>query len=662
MASAASNVSVVEVPGLGDTWPSGEEVRIGTADDAEAAARWESDSAVVNGALDDAVKALKNGSSETMVYVVDDAHVAIGVVTIGWKAPYLLLVFIDEPYRRCNVGTKAVCIVIDEFFQGRPEEQWLGVMSPISEAGERLLLRLGFFSSGSGMRITRDEWGARSPAIVQFFDPKGDRELEHEERADTAPGEADEEDDEPVQKVAIDVRALHVVSDEEAREVFRELLGQPEEWNSPLVRYRMTSAFQDDWVIEVGNWLARARSLGFVEDVLQPDSLRDLRAREGQRDESDPVHRTLMQWLAQAMVPYYFLSTGWAFGSSEPGVTDLRADGTLADVDLQLYAPGGGPLVDMQVKGSGTLGRSQVDEDILEALDYAITQLPDPPLGAALVVICAQRSWWLSADVDVVETLIGSTSGYGNERVLLHDDERGRFATASHVSGVVILDHRRSLPNSDYGCTVLMNPWATYELDPAWFPHARVLSCHDGVFSWIRGAPHASTFPTRTRFAPPRVVHRFEPAQRRSDAQGLHGSLATTYTKLWHLSDEATPPVCVLYELDSMMPDGALAYFATGLDDRPFPHIRVARPSCPDGDEPDLAGADLRELISLASVRGYEASWRAGTYGANTMPEMHRAWDNARALLQELGFDDWAAFEDAKQESLEGHRLHKTPE
>jgi hypothetical protein len=129
----------------------------------------------------------------------------------------------------------------------------------------------------------------------------------------------------------------------------------------------------------------------------------------------------------------------------------------------------------------------------------------------------------------------------------------------------------------------------------------------------------------------------------------LRGSLATTYTKLWHLSDDAIPPVFALYELAGMMPNGERAYFATYLDDRPFPHIRVARPFCTDGDEPDLAGADVRELISLAHERGHEASWRAGTY-------------HARALLQALVFDDWAAFEDAKRESLEGHRLRGTAE
>jgi hypothetical protein len=142
----------------------------------------------------------------------------------------------------------------------------------------------------------------------------------------------------------------------------------------------------------------------------------------------------------------------------------------------------------------------------------------------------------------------------------------------------------------------------------------------------------------------------------------LAGSLATIYTRLWHLSDDAAPPVFALYELAGMMPNGERAYFATHRDDRAFAHIRVARPFCPDGDEPDLAGADMRELISLAHERGHEASWRAGTYEVTTMPEERRAWTHARALLQELGFADWAAFEDAKRASLEVHRLRGTSE
>jgi len=87
MARAPSGPWPIAVPESGDVWPSGQEVRPGTADDADAVAQWRSDTAAVNGALDGAVEALKNGSSETTVYVVADAQVPIGVLTIGTTAP-----------------------------------------------------------------------------------------------------------------------------------------------------------------------------------------------------------------------------------------------------------------------------------------------------------------------------------------------------------------------------------------------------------------------------------------------------------------------------------------------------------------------------------------------------------------------------------------------
>jgi hypothetical protein len=44
------------------------------------------------------------------------------------------------------------------------------------------------------------------------------------------------------------------------------------------------------------------------------------------------------------------------------------------------------------------------------------------------------------------------------------------------------------------------------------------------------------------------------------DAHGmLPGSLATIYTRLWYLSDDAIPPVFALYELAGMMPNGERA-------------------------------------------------------------------------------------------------------
>lgn len=205
---------------------------------------------------------------------------------------------------------------------------------------------------------------------------------------------------------------------------------------------------------------------------------------------------------AQAMVVHYLVGTDWTLEAYEPAVTDLRRDGNRADVDLQMR-PQVGPSVDIQVKASGTHGvhDRQADAQILAGVTNAFEQLPDPPLGPALIVVVAQRAWPLCGDTYVLEKMIGSTSGCEDRRVLLHDDARGAFASATHVSGIVILDHRRGLEASDYGCAVLQNPWADYPLDPAWFPHARVLMCGDGVFTWLGGAPSATTFPTGTRFA-----------------------------------------------------------------------------------------------------------------------------------------------------------------
>lgn len=511
MARAPSDPWPIAVPEPGDVWPSGQEVRLGTAADADAVAQWRSDTAAVNGALDGAVEALKNGSSDTTVYVVADAQVPIGVLTIGTTAPYLQLVFIDEPYRRGDVGTKATSVVVDEFFRTHPAESTesttsLGVTSPISTAGARLLRRLGFSSSGSGMAITRDAWEEWMPVILPFFAPTpagdpapddGTTTLDQELEDDAAGAE-----DAP--RVAVDAQTLHIVTDDDARARFHALLGKGPAWASAMMQYRTTSDWQDDWVIEVGNWLARADALSYLDFILR--NVQPLRTRVGSNDgaEGDGVHRKVTQQLAQAMAVHYFVGIGWSFGAFEPKVSEPRADGIPADVDLQLHPPSSALLVDMQVKASGTLGvrDAEVDPQIRTGVTNAIAQLPVPAARPALVVISAQRGWWLSGDTHVIETMIGSTNGYGGGRVLLHDDAHGELEAAPHVSGIALLDYRRSLSTFDYSCTVLMNPWATHRLDPAWFPHSRVLSCTNGEFSWIRGRPSASTFTTGTRFAP----------------------------------------------------------------------------------------------------------------------------------------------------------------
>lgn len=304
-------------------------------------------------------------------------------------------------------------------------------------------------------------------------------------------------------KIAIDACTLHVVEDDDARRIFNESLGREGDWSSELMKYRMTSSWQDDWVVEVGNWLARARQLGFENDVLRP--ITGLRGSSGLRAESDPVHRTVTQWLFHTMVAHYFAGIGWRFIASEPRTGLLRADGTLADIDLQFASPSG-IEVDLQVKASGTLGLHDnvVDPHIITAVTHAAAQLPEPAPGPSMIVVGGQRGWWLSADVNVLEVLIGPTYQYPDGSLLLHEDDLGALSRWDHVSAILALDYRRSLADFDYSCTVLLNPWAYQRSDPDWFPHSRILECVDGQFTWHRGHPTVSTFRDGARIAAPR--------------------------------------------------------------------------------------------------------------------------------------------------------------
>ncbi|HEU0029881.1 MAG TPA: hypothetical protein VFQ53_04555 [Kofleriaceae bacterium] len=304
-------------------------------------------------------------------------------------------------------------------------------------------------------------------------------------------------------KVAIDASAIHVVTDEDARRIVSESLGRDGDWSSELMKYRMTSSWQDDWVVEVGNWLARARTLGFEDHVLRP--INGQRSADGSRDASDPVHRNVTQRLFHAMVAHYFAGIGWRFIASEPNHSLLRRDGTPADIDLQFEAPDG-THVDFQVKASGTLGVHEhvVDARILESVAHAADQLPDPAPGPSIIVVGGQRGWPLSGDIDVLEELIGPTAQYPDGTLLLHENEFGSLAQWDHVSTVIALDYRRGLSDFDYGCTVLLNPWAYQRSEPSWFPHSRVLECCDNVFRWHRGHPESSTF-RGACIAPPRI-------------------------------------------------------------------------------------------------------------------------------------------------------------
>lgn len=153
----------------------------------------------------------------------------------------------------------------------------------------------------------------------------------------------------------------------------------------------------------------------------------------------------------------------------------------------------------------------------------------------------------------------------------------------------------------------------------------------------------------------------------------LTGLNADIYTRLWFRNSiwdldgktiirPSADAVCARYWLYGLMPDGQAAYFALS-DGSLGPHIRIGRERVPaPAFHPDLNGATLLELMSLAHERGHEASWRNGTYAPGAMPEERRAWDLAEAMLRELSFEDWEEFRQAKQFSLEEHRRLGTPE
>lgn len=304
-------------------------------------------------------------------------------------------------------------------------------------------------------------------------------------------------EDEADPKIAIDARKLHLLSDSNALALFDTALGSGSAWRSSLMQYRTTSEFQRDWKIEVGNWLERARQLGFLPDVL--GNVVPQRSATGARTADDPVHRNVTQRLAQVMVAHYFAGTGWQLHAWEPRVSEQRGSGIAADVDIQLAAPDAS-IVDLQVKASGSLGihENEANSHIQNGVRKAAAQLPSPGTRPALIVMCAQRGWWLSADIDVLEEFIGNTIAYGEGPVLLHESDRGAFKEWPHISGIVVLDYRRST-GFDYSCVVLQNPWALHRLDPAWFPYARVLMHAESQYRWLRGQPAASTFPPGTR-------------------------------------------------------------------------------------------------------------------------------------------------------------------
>lgn len=93
----------------------------------------------------------------------------VGLVVLAEASPYLELVYLVEARRGTTLGTRAVGVVIDEFFTTRAEEPWLCVTRPITGGGARLLRHLSFLELDSEMRLTRAAWSSKCASIAELF-------------------------------------------------------------------------------------------------------------------------------------------------------------------------------------------------------------------------------------------------------------------------------------------------------------------------------------------------------------------------------------------------------------------------------------------------------------------------------------------------------------
>lgn len=289
--------------------------------------------------------------------------------------------------------------------------------------------------------------------------------------------------------VSILADSLRLISEEDALRIFHEEIGIGDAWESPLMQYRTTAEFQKDWRNEIGNWIEYAKRHGFWSQVKKV--IVERRSDKGARAAGDDVHRNVVQQLAETMAVYYFAGIGWQFHRWNP--EEFKP---LNDVDFQLRSPRGN-IINFQVKSSGRLGLpdSEVDSHIEKGIKKAAGQLPKEQ--QSVIIANAQRDWWLTSDIDVIESFVGSTCGYPDGSVVLPSDAHGELKDWSHVSAIVAMDLRRG-PNLDYCCSVVLNPWARYPVEPSWFPYSRVLVCSNQRFEWIRGEPDSTTFPSGT--------------------------------------------------------------------------------------------------------------------------------------------------------------------
>jgi hypothetical protein len=284
------------------------------------------------------------------------------------------------------------------------------------------------------------------------------------------------------------------------------LLGPPDEWHSPLIRYRLSSGWQADWKEEVGHWLDTAERYGFLEPLrkrILKRAKQDLGSGAAV-DPNDVLNRILMSELAEAMVTHYLAGTGWSFSRWQPCLLG-------ADVDVALRTPSGTEAL-VQVKSTDQPGRvvggrvmdGERDEHVVASAEKAARQLPKVGPEAKFVALCPNRSPLSAPWACLVPHLIGAT--LGARVVTLPRGNLGRFWAPEwkHVSGVLVLEMPRPVSGDPlYSCVALLNPVSDVRASADWFLHARVCVLEGDTFRWIRGDPGSPSYlPDGTRLTP----------------------------------------------------------------------------------------------------------------------------------------------------------------
>lgn len=308
-----------------------------------------------------------------------------------------------------------------------------------------------------------------------------------------------------LERSGVPATELHRITPADALAMVDGLLGAPDSQLSGLMEYRLSSAWQSDWKVEVGQWLNTAQQLGFLNELWGRvvSRLGGASPIAVDIESNDERHLMLQSDLAPAMLVHYLTGLGWTFEAWEP-----RQEEHHHDVDVALVAPNGVRVL-VQVKAPDKPGEranhqiinGESDRAVVASMLKAAAQLPTTGDAVKMIAISPRRVWpFTSQPGAVVSELFGSSIQYDRTVVLLRS-KLGRFQSPAwvHVAGVLLLDFVRPLERPNYQSIALINPWAKPAADPHWFPRSRVCSIEGDEVRWRGGAPVHAFLPHGTR-------------------------------------------------------------------------------------------------------------------------------------------------------------------